>query len=54
MCADGERQQGIREFWRNAMTGDYPPVERWRLIVTNLARRTTHGGCCGHPGQPGC
>jgi hypothetical protein len=55
MCADGDRQQGIRAWWRNAMAGDYPPNERWRLLVTNLARRTTHGfTCCGHPGEPGC
>jgi hypothetical protein len=56
MCAgEGERRPaGPVEFWRNAMAGDYQPAERWRMIVTNLARRAGGRSCCGHHGQPGC
>ncbi|MGH2656851.1 MAG: hypothetical protein ACRDIZ_09200 [Actinomycetota bacterium] len=42
-----------RDFARNLRTerlsGRYV-----RRLIRNRFRATVHGGCCGHPGEPGC
>jgi hypothetical protein len=45
---------GPATFLRNAMSGDYGPVERLRRIVGNLGRRRPQARCCGNYGDPGC
>ena len=33
---------------------DKPLVERTRLTFQNRVKAAARGGCCGHPGEPGC
>jgi hypothetical protein len=41
-------------FLRNALGGSYGPVERVRVILTNIGRKRGGRGCCGNYGDPGC
>ncbi|HKV89004.1 MAG TPA: hypothetical protein VJT78_13495 [Candidatus Dormibacteraeota bacterium] len=41
-------------FFANLGAGPYNPIQRVRLIVTNIGRKTGGEGCCGHYGEPGC
>jgi hypothetical protein len=44
------------QFLRNMMAGNDGPIERFRKVAGNLARRDwrKRQGCCGHYGEPGC
>lgn len=42
-----------RDFLRNLRDSDEPLGRKARLIVRNRLRAGI-GGCCGHPGEPGC
>jgi len=49
------RQKGWRvSFARNLFAGDYGPIERFRRVAANLARRSPSHVCCGNYGDPGC
>jgi len=39
---------------RNLVAGPYGPLERVRVIVTNIGRKSGRKGCCGNYGDPGC
>lgn len=41
-------------FVRNLLAGSYGPVERLRVIRSNIRRKTGRKGCCGNYGEPGC
>ena len=41
-------------FLRNLTAGSYGPLERVRLIVSNVRRKSGGRGCCGSYGDPGC
>jgi len=41
-------------FLRNARSGPYGPIERLRLIISNVSRKAGGKGCCGNYGEPGC
>jgi hypothetical protein len=42
-------------FGRNLRSGDYNPLSRGWILVTNLIRRLRPPhDCCGHYGEPGC
>ncbi len=44
----------IRSFFLNWSNSDEPVPERVARTLKNRTRAATHGGCCGHPGEPGC
>ncbi len=41
-------------FLRNLGNGSYGPLERLRVIVSNVRRKSGGRGCCGNYGEPGC
>jgi hypothetical protein len=43
-----------RDFVRNWRRSDAPFGERVRMTLRNRSRSLSRGGCCGHPGEPGC
>ena len=45
-----------RGFFRNWKTYEGPLARKLGLAIRNRAIATSwvRGGCCGHPGQPGC
>src|SRR2546427_12650922 len=41
-------------FVRNLAAGPYSPLERMRLMVSNVPRKAGGRGRCGNYGEPGC
>lgn len=41
-------------FLRNLTAGSYGPLERVRVIASNISRKAGGKGCCGNYGDPGC
>ena len=44
----------VEGFFLNWKASDKPLVERTRLTFQNRVKAAARGGCCGHPGEPGC
>jgi hypothetical protein len=44
----------VRSFFLNWSNSDAPAPERAAVTAKNRYRALVHGGCCGHPGEPGC
>ena len=44
----------VEGFFLNWKESDKPLSERARLTLQNRVKATVRGGCCGHPGEPGC
>jgi len=41
-------------FLRNFTSGSYGPIQRVRLAIANVRRKSGGRGCCGNYGEPGC
>ena len=41
-------------FFANLTAGSYGPLERLRVIASNINRKRGGKGCCGNYGDPGC
>jgi hypothetical protein len=58
MCSTQPRRpRSLREVIQNVLTNwDQPLPLRVKLTLglVNAFRRVQTGGCCGHPGEPGC
>jgi hypothetical protein len=44
----------VEGFFLNWKESDRPLLERTEATLRNRWRATVRGGCCGHPGEPGC
>jgi hypothetical protein len=44
----------VEGFFLNWKESDKPLPERTRLTLQNRVKAAARGGCCGHPGEPGC
>jgi hypothetical protein len=40
--------------FKNLTAGSYGPLERLRVIASNVGRKMGGRGCCGNYGEPGC